>query len=52
MTGTTYGSRQMAADAEEYAAACWLLKQDPDDEDALATIAALDKQYGAGFFED
>lgn len=52
MTGSTYSSPQVADDASEYAIACAILRDDPDDADAQATIDALDDQYGEGFFED
>jgi hypothetical protein len=52
MNGSTYSTKQAAQDASEYAAACALLRVDPDDADAAETIAALDQKYGEGFFED
>lgn len=52
MTGTAYSTQQAADDASEYAIACAILQDDPEDGDAQSTIDALDAQYGQGFFED
>lgn len=52
MNGSTYSTSEAADDASEYAAACAILRNDPEDLDAKATIEALAKKYGPDFFED
>jgi hypothetical protein len=52
MNGSTYSTERAAADADEYAIACAILADDPDDADAAETIAVLDRKYGPGFFTD
>lgn len=52
MNATTYSTQKAADDATEYAAARALLKHDPEDEDAQATIDQMNEQYGEGFFEN
>jgi hypothetical protein len=52
MYESTYSTPEAARDADEYFANQAILEDDPHDPDAAEAIARLDRQYGAGFFED